>query len=55
MGEAYELNGELYTSVEAFLEALAYEYKHGDKELVLSLLDDYGFEFSDLGVRPEGA
>lgn len=55
MGEAYELNGELFVSVEAFLEALAHEYKSGDKELALSKLDDYGFEVSDLGVRPDGA
>lgn len=55
MGTVYELNGELFTSVEDFLEALAHEYKHGDKELALSVLDDNGFELSDLGVRPDGA
>ena len=55
MGDAYELNGELFTSVEAFLEALAHEYKTGDRELVLSVLDDYGFDISDINVRTEGA
>lgn len=55
MGNVYELNGEIFTSVEAFLEALAHEYKSGDRELALSKLDDYGFDISDLGVRPEGA
>jgi hypothetical protein len=55
MGEAYEFDGELFTSVESFLEAIAHEYKVGDKDLALSALDDYGFELSDIGVRPEGA
>ena len=54
MGEAYEFDGELYTSVEAFLEAVAHAYKSGDHEAALSALDVYGFELSDLGVRPEG-
>lgn len=55
MGEAYEFDGELFTSVEAFLEAVAHTYKTGDSDLALSALDDYGFELSDIGVRPEGA
>lgn len=53
--QAYEFDGQLFTSVETFLEAIAHEYKTGDKDLALSALDDYGFELSDLGVRPEGA
>lgn len=48
----YELNGELYEHVGDFLQALAHEYKTGDKELVLSKLEDYGFDLSDIGVRP---
>lgn len=52
--EVYELNGEIYDNVEVFIEALAHEYKTGDRELVLSKLDDYGFELSDIGVRPNG-
>ena len=52
--EVYELGGELYKSVEEFLEALAHEYKTGDSDLVLSKLDDYGFDLSDIGVRPHG-
>lgn len=51
----YELGGEIYEHVEAFLEALAHEYKTGDTDLVLSKLDDYGFDLSDIGVRPSGA
>lgn len=50
----YELNGEVYENVEKFLEALAHEYKTGDSELVLSKLDEHGFELSDIGVRPHG-
>lgn len=53
--QAYEFDGELFTSVESFLEAIAHEYKTGDKDLALTALDEYGFELSDLGVRPEGA
>lgn len=55
MSDAYELNGEMFESVGGFLEALAHEYKIGDKNLVMSKLNDHGFDFSDLGVRPEGA
>lgn len=53
--QVYEFNGELFVSVEEFLEALAHEYKTGDRDLALSALDEYGFVLSDLGVRPEGA
>jgi len=53
--QAYEFDGELFTSVETFLEAIAHEYKTGDSDLALTALDEYGFELSDLGVRPEGA
>lgn len=53
--QAYEFDGELFTSVEAFLEAIAHEYKTGDTDLALTALDEYGFELADVGVRPEGA
>lgn len=53
--QAYEFDGQLFTSVETFLEAIAHAYKTGDTDLALSTLDEYGFELSDLGVRPEGA
>lgn len=53
--QAYEFDGELFTSVETFLEAIAHQYKTGDRDLALTALDEYGFELSDLGVRPEGA
>lgn len=50
----YEFDGELFETVGAFLQALAHEYKNGDSELVISTLEDYGFELSDIGVRPKG-
>lgn len=52
MGQSYEFDGEVFDSVEEFLQALAHAYKEGDRELALSTLDDYGFSLSDLGVRP---
>jgi hypothetical protein len=55
MGQAFEFNGELFNSVEEFLEAVAHEYKTGDRDLALSALDDYGFTLADIGVRPDGA
>ena len=55
MGQAYEFNGELFTSEGEFLNALAHEYKTGDTEMVVDALEDYGFTLSDIGVRPEGA
>lgn len=54
MGQAYEFEGEVYDSVEEFLQAAAHAYKEGDRELALSRLDDYGFGLSDIGVRPHG-
>ncbi len=50
----YELNGEIYEKVGEFLEALAHEYKTGDRDLAVQKLDEYGFDITDLGVRPEG-
>ena len=54
MGQAYEFDGQLFESVETFLEAVAHEYKTGDHDLALSALEDHGFTVSDIGVRPEG-
>ncbi len=51
----YELNGEMYENVGSFLEALAHEYKIGDKDLALQKLEDYGFDLTDIAVRPDGA
>lgn len=48
----YEFDGTLYQTVGEFLDALAHEYKTGDKDLVLSSLDDYGFALEDIGVNP---
>lgn len=55
MDPVYEFNGELYETEGEFLDALAHEYKHGDSELVVDTLENYGFTLSDLNVRPEGA
>lgn len=55
MGQAYEFNGQLYENVEEFLQAVAHEYKTGDVDLAMSALDDYGFDLTDINVRPEGA
>lgn len=55
MGQAYEFAGQLFENVEEFLEAIAHEYKSGDRDLARTALDDYGFNLSDIGVRPEGA
>ena len=50
----YEFNGELYENSGEFLDAAAHEYKNGDKDLAISTLEEYGFELSDINVRPEG-
>lgn len=48
-GEAvYELNGELFETAGEFLDALAHEYKVGDRELVKTALEDYGFDLGDI-------
>ena len=52
MANAYEFEGELYGSVGDFLNALAHEYKTGDREAVVDALEEYGFTLSDLNVRP---
>lgn len=45
----YQLQGEVYESLGEFLSALAHEYRTGDRDLVLSTLDDYGLDLSDIG------
>lgn len=52
MANAYEFEGELYSSVGELLDALAHEYKTGDREAVVDALEEYGFSLSDLSVRP---
>lgn len=54
MDPVYEFGGELFANEGDFLEALTHEYKHGDTELVVDTLEQYGFTLADLGVRPEG-
>lgn len=55
MDSVYEFNGELFETDGAFLDAVAHEYKHGDAELAMEALENYGFSLSDINVRPEGA
>ena len=50
MGPVYEFNGQLYESVEEFLQDLAHEYKSGDRESVVDTLENYGFTIADIGV-----
>lgn len=55
MDPVYEFNGELFESPGEFLDAVAHEYKHGDSELAVEALENYGFSLSDINARPEGA
>ena len=48
MGNAYELDGQLFTNAGEFLDAVSHEYKHGDKDLAVQTLEDYGFSLSDI-------
>lgn len=50
MGNAYELDGQLFTNVGEFLDAASHEYNHGDKDLALQTLEDYGFSVSDINA-----
>lgn len=55
MDPVYEFNGEMFESSGEFLDAVAHEYKHGDSDLAVQTLENYGFSLSDINVRPEGA
>ena len=60
MGNVYELDGQLFTNVGEFLDAVSHEYKHGDKDLAVQTLEDYGFSVSDINAgtnqpHPAGA
>jgi len=50
MGNAYELDGQLFTNVGEFLDACSHEYKHGDSDLAVQTLEDYGFTLSDINA-----
>lgn len=47
----YEFDGVLFKSVGEYLDAVAHEYKHGDKDLAKTSLEDYGFSMSDINVN----
>ena len=53
MGEAYEFDGELFTNSGEFLDAVSHEYNHGDKDLAVQTLEEYGFTVSDINVGPQ--
>ena len=53
MGEAYEFDGELFTNAGEFLDAVAHAYKHGDRDLAVQTLEDYGFSLSDIKALPD--
>ena len=55
MGQAFEFDGQRFDTEGEFLDALAHEYKTGDKDLVVTTLENYGYALSDLNVRPGGA
>lgn len=46
----YEFGGIIYENAGEFLDALAHEYRVGDKELVISTLEEYGFDLADIGA-----
>lgn len=54
MGNAYELDGQLFTNVGEFLDAAAHEYKHGDADLAVQTLEEYGFTVSDISTGGHG-
>ncbi|HRJ06579.1 MAG TPA: hypothetical protein PK096_03190 [Candidatus Saccharibacteria bacterium] len=49
-GNVYELDGQLFTNVGEFLDAASHEYKHGDSDLAVQTLEDYGFSLTDINA-----
>lgn len=50
MDAVYEFDGELFKTVGEYLDAVAHEYKHGDKDLAVQSLEDYGFSLTDINA-----
>jgi hypothetical protein len=46
----YEFGGIIYSNIGEFLDALAHEYKVGDRELVIATLEDYRLSLADIGA-----
>lgn len=46
----YEFEGIIYENSGEFLDVLAHAYKTGNKEQVIDLIEDYGFDRSDIGA-----
>ncbi len=53
MGEAYEFDGQLFTNSGEFLDAVAHEYKSGDRDMAVQALEDYGFTVGDIGAHTD--
>lgn len=52
MAQTYQFDGEIYETEGELLDALAHEYKVGDKELVVDALEKLGYSLADINVRP---
>lgn len=50
MGNVYEFDGQLFTTVGEFLDAVAHEHRHGDSDLAVQVLEEYGFSVSDINT-----
>lgn len=50
MGNVYEFDGQLFTNVGEFLDAAAHEHRHGDSDLAVQVLEEYGFSVSDINT-----
>ena len=46
----YEFYGEMYENSGEFLDTLAHEYRVGDRDAVISTIEDYGFDRGDIGA-----
>lgn len=51
MEAVYEFDGTLYKSAGEYLDAVAHEFKNGDKDLAKTSLEDYGFDITDINVH----
>ncbi len=52
MGQTIQFDGQVFDTDGELLDALAHEYKVGDKELVVDTLEKFGYSLSDINVRP---
>lgn len=50
MSQTYEFDGQVFETDGELLDALAHEYKVGDKELVVDTLEQFGYSLSDINL-----